>query len=160
MAEGEPTITTTTFMDDEGRELRSLIDRANVGNIFEAALEHRSTDGAEAELQTHFGLAANAIPMALLETRAVTPAPSDVGATQSEIPGVFPQSCAALLGLICRPCQRASTSFPCFRQMRLSAPASGIWQSPQRLGWLVYGGGITAPPLASARLRLPLHRRA
>ena len=32
MAEGKPTITTTTVMDDEGRELRSLIDRANVGN--------------------------------------------------------------------------------------------------------------------------------
>ena len=62
MAEGEPTITTTTVMDDEGRELRSL--RANVGAIFEAVIEHRSTGGAKADLQTHFGLAANAIPMA------------------------------------------------------------------------------------------------
>ena len=64
MAEGEPTITTTTVMDDEGRELRSLGDRANVGAIFEAVIEHRSTGGAKAELQTYFGLAANAIPMA------------------------------------------------------------------------------------------------
>ena len=32
----------------------------------------------EAELQTHYRLAANAIPLALLETRAVTAAPGQV----------------------------------------------------------------------------------
>ena len=100
LAEGEPTITHTDVSDGEGRELRSLIDRANVGSIFEAALEHRATDGAEAELQAHFKLAANSVPLAMLETRAVTPAPSGVGTNQSAIiPGVFPQSCAAFLGI-------------------------------------------------------------
>ena len=79
VAEDVPMITHTAVADGEDRELRSLIDRANIGHIFEAALEHRSTDGAEAELQAHYRLAANAIPLALLETRAVTPAPSDVG---------------------------------------------------------------------------------
>ena len=86
--------------DGEGRELRSLIDRANVGNIFECALEHRTTDGVEAELQAHFKLAANSIPLAMLETRAVTPAPSDVGQNMSAIiPGVFPASAAAFLSV-------------------------------------------------------------
>ena len=86
--------------DAEGRELRSLIVDANVGTIFEAALEHRSTDGREAEIQKHFGLGANQVPLAMLETRAVTPAPSSVGADQSAIiPGVFPQSVAAFLGV-------------------------------------------------------------
>ena len=100
LAEGEPTVTRTVVDDGEGRELRSLIDRANVGNIFEAALEHRSTDGVEAELQSHYRLPPNAIPLALLETRAVTPAPGDVGTGQSTIiPGVFPQSCAAFLAV-------------------------------------------------------------
>ena len=100
MAEDVPTITHTVSADGADRELRSLIDRANVGNIFEATLEHRSTDGAEAELQTHYRLAANSIPLALLETRAVTPAPSDVGQNISAIiPGVFPQSCAAFLAV-------------------------------------------------------------
>ena len=75
MAEDVPTITTTTVTDGEDRELRSLIDRANVGNIFEAALEHRATTGAEAEVQAHYRLAANGVPLAMLETRAVTPAP-------------------------------------------------------------------------------------
>ena len=69
-------------------------------NIFEAALEHRATDGAEAELQTHYRLSSNAIPLALLETRAVTPAPSDVGQNMGAIlPGVFPDSAAAFLGI-------------------------------------------------------------
>ena len=100
MAEGEPTITRTVVADGEDRELRSLIDRASVGEIFEAALEHRATAGVEAELQTHYRLAANAIPLALLETRAVTPAPGQVAQNQSAIiPGVFPQSCAAFMGV-------------------------------------------------------------
>ena len=100
LAEDVPTITHTTVADGADRELRSLIDRSNVGVIFEAALEHRSTDGPEAELQAHFKLAANAIPLAMLETRAVTPAPGDVGTQQSTIiPGVFPQSCAAFLAV-------------------------------------------------------------
>ena len=100
IAEDETTITRTDVVDGEDGELRSLIDRANVGNIFEAALEHRQTSGAEAELQGHYRLSANAIPLALLETRAVTPAPGDVGTGQSTIiPGVFPQSCAAFLAV-------------------------------------------------------------
>ena len=100
LAEDVPMITHTTVADGEDRELRSLIGRANVGNIFDAALEHRSTDGPEAELQAHFKLAANAVPLALLETRAVTPAPSDVGQNMAPIlPGVFPDSAAAFLGI-------------------------------------------------------------
>ena len=100
MAEDEITVTRSDVVDGEARELRSLIDRANVGSIFEAALEHRATDGVEAELQTHYRLSANAIPLALLETRAVTPAPGQVGQNQSAIiPGVFPQSCAAFMSV-------------------------------------------------------------
>ena len=100
MAEDEITVTRSDVADGEARELRSLIDRASVGMIFEAALEHRATDGAESELQSHYRVAANAIPLAMLETRAVTPAPSDVGQNQSAIiPGVFPQSCAAFMSV-------------------------------------------------------------
>ena len=100
VAEDVPTITHTTVADGEDRELRSLIGRANVGAIFEAALEHRATDGVEAEVQGHYKLAANTVPLAMLETRAVTPAPGDVGTNQSAIiAGVFPQSCAAFLGI-------------------------------------------------------------
>ncbi len=100
VAEDVPNITTTTVTDGENRELRSLIDRANVGNIFESTLEHRATTGPEAELQAHYHLAANVIPLTMLETRAVTPAPGQVAQNQAEIiPGVFPMSCAAFLGI-------------------------------------------------------------
>ena len=100
LAEDEITITRSDVADGEDRELRSLIGRANVGNIFEAALEHRATDGVEAEVQAHYHLSANAIPLALLETRAATAAPGQVAQNQAAIlPGVFPQSCAAFLGI-------------------------------------------------------------
>ena len=96
----EDTPAQTRSEDADGRELRSLIDGSDVGAIFAATLEHRQTDGHTAELQQHYGLGANQVPLALLETRAVTPAPGQVGQNQSAIiPGVFPMSCAAFLGI-------------------------------------------------------------
>ena len=114
MAEDVPVITTTTVTDGENRELRSLIDRANVGNIFESTLEHRATTGPEAELQAHYHLAANVIPLTMLETRAVTPAPGQVAQNQAAIiPGVFPLSCAAFLALsTCQPFAVGDAVYP------------------------------------------------
>jgi len=51
-----------------GRELRSIVDEANLGDIFEAAIEKRSIDGATRELQEHYGLAENQVPPAVSET--------------------------------------------------------------------------------------------
>ena len=79
----------------EGRELRALVDGADVGEIVAAVLGHRLPEGRTAELQAHFGLAGNQIPLAMLrmEQRAVTPAPSDVGTNQQPVVGyIFPQS--------------------------------------------------------------------
>ena len=92
----------------EGRDFRELINRANVGEIFDASLNKRAVDGANAELQQHYGLDANQVPLALLvrhwpegeglETRAVSPAPANVGQMQeSIIPYVFPMSAATFL---------------------------------------------------------------
>lgn len=89
--------------DGEGREIRAILDRAELGAIFEAALEQRSTDGAEDELQKHFGLRSNQIPIAMLrdlETRAVTPAPTNTGASQRPIvQPIFHAGDAAFLGV-------------------------------------------------------------
>ena len=86
--------------DGETREFETLAERCDVGNIFSAAIERRATEGPEAELQKHFKLAWHQVPLGLLETRAVTPAPSDVGTMQQPIiPGVFPASVAAFLGV-------------------------------------------------------------
>ena len=87
------------FSDDpEAVEYRSLVGRSNVGRIFDAVMSHGQTTGPEAELQAHRGLAANQIPLALLETRAVTPAPANVGSMQQQIlPWVFPNGIAPYL---------------------------------------------------------------
>ena len=98
-------VTETNTLDDaENRELRALADKASIGRIMSASIEHRAIDGAEAEIQAHYKLDGNQIPLIMLrgerETRAVTPAPGDVGQTQSTIiPGVFPMACAAFLGV-------------------------------------------------------------
>ena len=93
--------TTVAIVEDaEGRELRELIAGSDLGGIFAAAIEHRSTSGQTSELQQHYGLTPNQVPLALLESRAVTPAPTDTGASQAAIiPGVFPDACAAFLGV-------------------------------------------------------------
>ena len=89
----------------EGRELRQLVSKANVGEIFDAALERRNIDGATRELQEHYHLGPNQVPLDLLgggqlETRAITPAPADVGQEQHAIvPYVFPTSVSAFLGI-------------------------------------------------------------
>ena len=103
IAEDAPVETKT-----EDRAYAELVGAADLGAIFEATLEHRMTEGGTAELQKELGLNANQIPLALLrsaapapvETRAVTPAPADVGQNQSAIiEAVFPMSAAAFLGV-------------------------------------------------------------
>ena len=86
-----------TRQDPQRRELKT---RSSVAEIYAATLEHRGTSGATAELQAELGLQANQIPLALIETRAVTPAPTNTGQTQAAIiPAVFPQSVGAFLGI-------------------------------------------------------------
>ena len=63
-------------------------------------VESRQHDGVEKELLEALKLAGNQIPLALLEVRAVTPAPADVGQNQASIiPGVFPMSAHSFLGI-------------------------------------------------------------
>lgn len=86
--------------DGERKAFKRLLDRASIGNILQASLEQRGTDGAEAELQQHFGLAGNQIAIEQLEQRAVTPAPADVGQRQHPIiPQIFPEGVASFLGV-------------------------------------------------------------
>ena len=91
----------------EGRELRRLLARANLGTMLGNIAHLRAQDGAEKELAEHYDLASNQIPIALLrdwqqplETRAVTPAPTDVGQTQMEVLDyVFNMSVSSYLGI-------------------------------------------------------------
>ena len=68
-----------------------------------AFVEHRSVDGAEAEVQQHRGLASNQIPLDMLrapvEHRAVTTGPTNVGSQeQPVIAPVFARGVGAFLG--------------------------------------------------------------
>ena len=77
--EGAETATVETTVKPEDRELREILGKASVGSIVSHALRNKSTTGPEKELQDHFELSANEIPLELLrvEHRAVTPAPSE-----------------------------------------------------------------------------------
>ena len=107
---GDVPPTPTTITTSEGRAFRELTTRANVGEIFDATLNRRNVDGATAEIQQHYGIESNQVPLALLvrswpdadtlETRAVTQAPSNVGVMESNIiPWVFPMAAAGFLAV-------------------------------------------------------------
>ena len=94
-------------LDTEGTELRALTKRANLGGVFTAAMAGSPTDGAEAEVQKHFGLASNQIPLEMLridrgvEERAAATVPGSIGdASQSEVVlPVFATGDGAYLGV-------------------------------------------------------------
>ena len=140
----------------EDRQLAELIGGADVGAIFTATLEHRATDGQTAELQQHFGLGANQVPLALLrgtlpvEARAtgVTPAPADVGATQAAIvPAVFPASCAAFLGVDMPTVGVGEAVFPVLTTSAdVNVPAENIESAET-------AGAFSADVLSPARLQ-------
>ena len=96
---------TTEVTDDAaGRELRQMTTGASLGAIYVATIEHRQTDGREAEIQQHFKLASNQVPVSMLTTEVRTSggtgAPTSVGTSQAAIiPAVFPQSVAAFLSI-------------------------------------------------------------
>lgn len=79
-----------TVVDAEARELQLLTERANVGAIFAAAVEHRQTDGETAEIQKHFGLSANQVPLEMLrinrrvEERAAATVPANIGSSSQD----------------------------------------------------------------------------
>ena len=151
----------TEFGDDAaGRELRALVADAGAGDIFAATLEHRATAGRTAELQQNFGLAPNQVPLAMLrspvETRAVTPAPGDVGQNQSQIvPGVFPASCAAFLGIDMPTVPVGDSVFPVLATNAVvGVPAEGA--IPSGTGIDTEGattGSFTADVLSPGRLQ-------
>ena len=107
----------------ESREWADLSSRFDLGEMFTNVMEHRASSGAIGEVQTERGLGANDIPTEMLmEQRAVTPAPGDVGQTQNAIEGyVFPNSVAAFLGIPSPVVPVGDTTFP----VLTSDPAAG-----------------------------------
>ena len=86
----------------EGAEYRALVGKAELGEIFAAATEHRATVGAEAELQAHHKIGPHWVPLSMMrvEERLVTPAPTNTGATEKPvISAVFANSVGSFLGV-------------------------------------------------------------
>lgn len=109
--------------ESEGRELRQLHERASIGRIVDQIREQRAQDGAEAELQAHYELPGDSIPLALLERRAAASAqaPATVGTNQQPIePVLFPRSVAAFLGVEMPRVPVGQATFP-----TMTAPATG-----------------------------------
>ena len=133
----------------EGNEMRALIGNCNLGVIFDCAVEQRSlTEGPERELQTHHDLAPNQVPISLLETRAVTPAPGQVAQNQSEIvPYVFPASCAAFLAVDMPSVGVGDSVYPVLTsELSVGTPAENAEQSETT-------GAFTAQVLSPSRIQ-------
>ena len=97
-AEPEPEPEPETRSDD--RQYLELVQRANLGVIADGVLAQRSMNGAEQELQRELGLNDNQVPLDMLETRAVTPAPGQVTENQAPIlPIVFPEAASSFLSV-------------------------------------------------------------
>ena len=90
-----------------------------------------------AELQQHFGLKGNQVPLSLLsgyqgaEERAVTPGATNVGQTQQPIvPYIFPQSSAAFLGVDMPSVPVGSAVYPVLTsELTVGTPAENAAQA-------------------------------
>ena len=143
---------------NEDREFQEMVRKANVGEIFDAALNHRTIDGATAELQENYGIDVNQVPIALLtrahpddkdlETRAVSPSPANVGQDQHEIvPYVFPQSAAAFLGVPMPTVPAGDQVYPVLTsELAVGTPAENAEQGETT-------GAFSAEVLTPARLQ-------
>ena len=89
---------------DESAEFRTAVGDASVDRIIHAALRGHAIDGAEREIQQHYGLPANAIPLRMLipEHRAAASFGADAS-TPGSTPGiagqVFGDSAAGFLNV-------------------------------------------------------------
>ena len=99
-----------TTVDAEATELRQLEVRASVGGLGAIAagvLSNHACEGEARELQQHYHLKPNQVPLSLMRspmvedrTTGITPGPTNAGGDQRPIiPAIFPQSVASFLGI-------------------------------------------------------------
>ena len=149
IANDAPVETTTT---KETKERADLYAKASIGSLVSALVNGRSgvQGGAMGELQKEYGLGDNEIHIRQLspETYAVTPAPSNTGEVQQEIiPYVFPQSCAAWLGVDMPTVGVGEAIFPVLtKQLDVRTPAENADADETT-------GAFSAEVLSPARLQ-------
>ena len=115
---GDPVPVTET-LDAEGRELRSIREKVKVGSYVTAAVESRSVDGAEAELNQALKMGRDRFPLRLLaprakpvtEQRAVTAA--DAGVMQETwLDRLFSMTAAMMIGVTFDSVPHGKTAHP------------------------------------------------
>ena len=155
---GDAPSTPIESRSSEGRAFRELTVRANVGEIFDCAVGNGAPTGATKELQEHYGVDANVVPLALLvrnwpdddklETRAVTPAPTNVQGNQmSIIDYVFPQSAATFMSIDMPTVATGQAIFPVLTStLAVRTPAEGDDADETT-------GSFTADALSPARIQ-------
>ena len=126
LASDEPVETSTARK--EGEEKADLYRKASVGDLVYALVNGKSgVKGAMAELQAEHGLSDNEIHIRQLspETYGVTPGAAEVGQDQQPIiPYVFPQACAAYLGVDMLTVAVGSAVFPVLtKKLDVKTPA-------------------------------------
>ena len=134
----------------ESREWENVSSRFDLGEMFTNVIEHRASAGAIGEVQRERGLAPNAIPteMLMVEQRNVTPAPTDVGQSQSQITGfVFPQSIGAFLAIPSPIVPVGDATFP----VLTSDPSAGT--PDEDAGQDETTGAFSADVLSPARIQ-------
>ena len=141
--------------DSEGMELRSVIGRANVGEMFDNIMGRGVYTGANEELRSHYGLESNQVPLVLLrehdrgwENRAVTPAPTSVQGNQQPIVDyVFPQSVGAFLGIDMPTVPVGDAVFPVLTsELTVGTPAENAAQAETT-------GAFSADALSPSRIQ-------
>ena len=94
-------------------ELRSIQERADLGNYFASIVDETPLLGAELELRQHFGGDAASFPLAMLEERAAVTltdaAPTNAAAV---IPQIFPTSAAMFAGVAMERVGAGERSYP------------------------------------------------
>ena len=122
----------TTGGDSESRAYDGLIEKADLSSYFDSTVMQRSLDGAEKELNGYLKLQDNQIPLDLIvEKRAITPAPADVGTTQAPIiASIFPRGVAAFLVSRRHECRLENGAIPSSRP----TPRSGLRTRVQTKG--------------------------
>ena len=104
--------------DAEAVELRGLLDNANVGNIMHGVFTQKGARGVERELQEHFGIGQNEIPLSMLEERLVSTIPADASITpgqtnqQAVLQPVFATGDAAFMGVSMPRVPAGQQSYP------------------------------------------------
>lgn len=142
--------------DGEEAEYRSLVERSNLSNYFDAVAKNKQVEGAEKELQEHHNLASNQVPLDMLETRAVTPAPSSGTATNQQPieRKPFGAEVANHLGI---PMPRVAAGTPSYPDIATNATVAGPHTGSQSVNEST--GGFNVVSIEPARYQASFYYR-